>query len=189
MQRITRYPLLIRQICSNTQSEEDRAQMETSIRTMEVILDRINEAIRDREGREILATISKDLWIGQGQLDLTAATRSMGPRKLLKEGLLSKAKSKRRLHLFLCSDVLVLTDAAASSLYRMPLPLSGLRVQDIRGAKDGLGFSLTVAYPRGGDVLALKASSTRECQTWKTALERAIKACQEADRIGSTRSR
>jgi len=53
------------------------------------------------------------------QLDLTAATRYMGPRKLIKEGILYKAKSKRRLHAFLCSDILVLTDNTARSLYRM----------------------------------------------------------------------
>ena len=42
----------------------------------------------------------------------------MGTRKLLREGLLLKAKSGRRLRGFLCSDILVLTDEAAKSLYR-----------------------------------------------------------------------
>jgi hypothetical protein len=53
------------------------------------------------------------------RLDLTAPTRDMGPRKLLKEGLLLKAKSGRRLRVFLCSDILVLTDEAGKTLYRM----------------------------------------------------------------------
>ena len=43
----------------------------------------------------------------------------MGTRKLLREGLLLKAKSGRRLRGFLCSDILVLTDESAKSLYRM----------------------------------------------------------------------
>lgn len=43
----------------------------------------------------------------------------MGPRRLVKEGVLVKAKSGRRLHAVLCNDVLVLMDAAAQSLYRM----------------------------------------------------------------------
>ena len=43
----------------------------------------------------------------------------MGARKLLKEGVLLKAKSGRRLRAFLCSDILVLTEEAAKTLYRM----------------------------------------------------------------------
>ena len=48
----------------------------------------------------------------------------MGTRKLLKEGTLMKHKSGRRLHAFLCSDIMVLTDEHAKSLYRMVYHLS-----------------------------------------------------------------
>lgn len=48
-------------------------------------------------------------------------------RKLLREGILVKAKSGRRLRAFLCSDILVLTEESVKALYRMvcyaPLPL------------------------------------------------------------------
>ena len=60
------------------------------------------------------------------RLDLTAPTRTMGARKLLREGLLLKAKSGRRLRGFLCSDILVLTDETAKSLYRMVRHLTQL---------------------------------------------------------------
>lgn len=53
------------------------------------------------------------------RLDLTAKTRHMGQRKLLKEGTLIKAKSGRKLRAFLCSDTLVLTDDTVKNLYRM----------------------------------------------------------------------
>jgi hypothetical protein len=43
----------------------------------------------------------------------------MGSRKLLREGIVTKAKSRRKLHVFLCSDILVLTDEGVKSLYRM----------------------------------------------------------------------
>lgn len=43
----------------------------------------------------------------------------MGPRKLLKEGILTKAKSGRKLRAFLCNDILVLTEESTKSLYRM----------------------------------------------------------------------
>jgi hypothetical protein len=59
------------------------------------------------------------------RLDLTAATAYQGPRRLLKEGLVTKAKSGRKLTLVLCNDILVLIDS--KNLYRMvrvifPLP-------------------------------------------------------------------
>jgi hypothetical protein len=57
-------------------------------------------------------------------LDLTAPTRQMTERLLLKEGILLKAKSGRRLRGFLCSDIMVLTDDAAKTLYRMVNPIS-----------------------------------------------------------------
>jgi Pleckstrin homology domain len=53
------------------------------------------------------------------RLDLTAPTRHMGQRQLLKEGVLFKAKSGRKLRGFLCSDIIVLTDDTAKTLYRM----------------------------------------------------------------------
>jgi hypothetical protein len=43
----------------------------------------------------------------------------MGARKLIKDGLVMKAKSGRKLHAFLCSDIMVLTDENVSALYRM----------------------------------------------------------------------
>ena len=112
------------------------------------ILNHINETIREQEGRERLRVISNDLWIGQGyvflifscaksssiyflhrRLDLTAPTRNMGTRKLLKEGVLTKSKSGRKLCAFLCSDILVLTDANAKSLYRMVSASSSLSIE------------------------------------------------------------
>ena len=47
----------------------------------------------------------------------------MGSRKLLKEGILLKAKSGRKLRAFLCNDIIVLTEAATKSLYRMVCPI------------------------------------------------------------------
>ena len=43
----------------------------------------------------------------------------MGPRRLLKQGPLMKAKSGKKLQAFLCSDTLVLLDDAMKNLYRM----------------------------------------------------------------------
>lgn len=53
------------------------------------------------------------------RLDLTGPTRNMGTRRLLKEGMLFKAKSGRKLRAFLCSDILLLTDNVVKNLYRL----------------------------------------------------------------------
>lgn len=66
MQRITRYPLLIKQILQYTEPDQDRELTERALHTAERILNTINEAIREQESRDRLKTLSQDLWIGQG---------------------------------------------------------------------------------------------------------------------------
>lgn len=185
MQRITRYPLLLRQILNYTQSETERKQLEWAIATTERILDSINETIRENEGAERLAEVSRDLYIGEGRLDLTARTKYLGKRKLVKEGEVTKAKSGRKLHLILCNDVLVLLDAAARSLYRMPIPLSELKIREAPG--DDLGFQLALAYPRGGDIISVKATSARDCHQWMQAISQASEYCKSVEQRAERR--
>ncbi len=51
------------------------------------------------------------------RLDLTAPTAYQGKRRLIKEGVVTKAKSGRKLHMVLCNDILVLIES--KNLYRM----------------------------------------------------------------------
>ncbi|KAI0657182.1 hypothetical protein C8Q70DRAFT_1005943 [Cubamyces menziesii] len=188
MQRITRYPLLFKQIIHYTEPGDDRTQIERAQDMAEKVLNHINETIREQEGRERLKEVSKDLWVGQGRLDLTAPTRYMGSRKLLKEGILMKAKSGRKLRAFLCSDILVLTEETTKSLYRMPLSLSEVEVREPTG-RDDSAFQLAVSYPRGGDAITLRAATPRECQSWMYAIHSAAKRCREAQRRAARKSR
>ena len=64
MQRITRYPLLIRQILQYTSPEQDLPQVQAALNEVEGITAGINEGIRDVEGDERLRVLSEDLWIG-----------------------------------------------------------------------------------------------------------------------------
>nr|VWP01440.1 NAD-dependent protein deacylase (EC (Regulatory protein SIR2 homolog) [Ganoderma boninense] len=190
MQRITRYPLLFKQIIHYTEPSEDRRSVERAQQMAQTVLEHINETIRDHEGKERLREISKDLWVGQGRLDLTVPTRYMGPRRLLKEGMLMKAKSGRKLRVFLCSDILVLTEDTTKSLYRMPLSLPEVEVRETSGLKrDDLTFQVAVAYPRGGDTISLRASSARDCQVWMQAIQAASKRCNDAQRRATRRSK
>jgi len=146
----------------------------------EKLLDHINETIRDQEGIETLKKISQHLWVGEGRLDLTAPTRYMGARKLLKEGTLLKAKSRRKLHAFLCSDILVLTDDSMQTLYRLPIPVAYIQVKE-SGSKDETTFVLSQAYPRGGDSVTLRALSPRDCQQWIQEIDHAGKRARRAE--------
>lgn len=106
----------------------------------------------------------------RSRLDLTAPTASQGPRRLIKEGTVLKAKSGRKLTLVLCNDILVLVEDGG--LYRMvrrfpthiilifalmgnlqPMPLFEL---DVRESRDQSGFALKVAARGGGDSVGLK---------------------------------
>ncbi|KAF8874204.1 hypothetical protein CPB84DRAFT_1967046 [Gymnopilus junonius] len=178
MQRVTRYPLLIKQIVHYTEVGDEYDAIKTSCDMAEKILDHINETIREQEGYETLKRISQDLWIGKGRLDLTAPTRFMGPRRLIREGSLMKAKSGRKLHAFLCSDILVLVDESLKNLYRMPIPLAHAQVS---GSKDDTAFQITQAYPRGGDSVSLRALSARDCQQWVQEIDSAGRRARHAE--------
>jgi hypothetical protein len=64
VQRITRYPLLIRQILQYTSPDQDLTQVQSALGEVEGITAGINESIRDAEGDERLRVLSEDLWIG-----------------------------------------------------------------------------------------------------------------------------
>ncbi|TFK20128.1 hypothetical protein FA15DRAFT_600278 [Coprinopsis marcescibilis] len=188
MQRVTRYPLLIQQIAHYTSQSEstDHSEQEAIEQAKDLskkLLDNINETIREQEGRETLQKLSEGgLWIGQGRLDLTAPTRYMGDRRLLKQGVLSKAKSGRKLKAFLCSDILVLTDHNGKTLYRMPIPLAHAQVKETVGtSRDESTFQVLQAYPRGGDSIGLKSNSQKECKDWVRAIESASRKCRHAE--------
>ncbi|KAJ3522358.1 hypothetical protein NMY22_g11925 [Coprinellus aureogranulatus] len=172
MQRITRYPLLIKQIAHYTAASEsvdaaERNDITKALDQSEKLLGSINESIRDQEGEEVLKQLSAGgLWIGQGRLDLTAPTRYMGPRKLLKQGVVFKAKSGRKLRAYLCSDILVLTDETGRNLYRMPIPLTHAQVKELPPSlREGdHAFQISQPYPRGGDSINLRAGNAKECK-------------------------
>ncbi|KAL5533504.1 hypothetical protein ACEPAF_5280 [Sanghuangporus sanghuang] len=181
MQRITRYPLLIRQILNHSEAEEERRQITSALESVQRVLNYINEAIREQEGRVRLEQISKNLYVGQGRLNLARSTNYMGPRKLIREGTLMKHKSGRKLRVFLCNDMIILTDEAVSRLYKMPIQLNQVNVKELPGKED-IGFQLEFQYPRGGEAMAFKASTPRECQEWVMAISSASRRSRDLER-------
>ena len=53
---------------------------------------------------------------GMQRLELTAPTKLLGRRRILKEGQLAKAKSGRKLNAFLFNDLLLFTETKAAAV-------------------------------------------------------------------------
>ncbi|KIK17094.1 hypothetical protein PISMIDRAFT_685628 [Pisolithus microcarpus 441] len=206
MQRLTRYPVLIRQILQYTDpptptpdlsmaprltlslptEHAERESIANSLACAERILEEVNETIRDREGRERPGEVSEELRIGKDRLDLMLPTPHLGPRKLLKEGVLAKAKSGRKLRVLLCSDILLLlNESEGGGLYRVPLPVHELEIHTSRrhARSEDAYIWIHRAYPRGGETLVLRAPSICEARAWTEATVLAAAKVKEGIRV------
>lgn len=148
MQRLTRYPLLISQIVRYTDGDIDPREMkdlQSAMFSSQQLLDTTNEAIRARESYDRLESISKSLSVdGQVTLDLTKSTRWMGSRSIIREDVLLKQKSGRKIDVVLCTDLLVLL--SGNRLYRMPMPLEEIVVRDVPAGLTGRGVSIRSCF-------------------------------------------
>jgi hypothetical protein len=72
VQRITRYPLLLRQIIhytdapssDSTSPESELEDLQSALAIVESIVGNINEQVRENDNRQRLKVLSEDLWIG-----------------------------------------------------------------------------------------------------------------------------
>ncbi|XP_048209279.1 intersectin-2 isoform X1 [Perognathus longimembris pacificus] len=112
MQRITRYPLLIRSILENTSpSHVDFPSLKLALERAEELCSQVNEGVREKENSDRLEWIQAHVQC-EGlaeQLIFNSLTNCLGPRKLLHSGKLYKTKSNKELHGFLFNDFLLLT--------------------------------------------------------------------------------
>lgn len=63
MQRITRYPLLLRQIAQYTTPDQDLEQVKRALDMVQTTVAYINEGVRERENRQRLRELSEEVWI------------------------------------------------------------------------------------------------------------------------------
>lgn len=75
-------------------------------------------------------------------------------------------------------------------MYRVwqPIALSELQVREAPGGRDDNTFQIKLAYPRGGDVINLRATSVRDAHLWMTALESASRECRKTEKAANTNS-
>jgi hypothetical protein len=109
------------------------------------------------------------------QLDLTAPSRLVGRRRLIREGALSKRHSAKKLYAYLTSDTLVLTLSGSTTIYRNPIPLEECSV---KAHSDEDCFTLSHL----GSQSTYRASSVRAAAQWQRDIDAARSACLEASR-------
>ncbi|KNE91032.1 hypothetical protein PSTG_15540 [Puccinia striiformis f. sp. tritici PST-78] len=111
MQRLTRYPLLISQIIKFTEEEsQDYVRLNHALQKVQQVLVATNEAIREQEHEIALATLSEQLMIpgSDAKLNLATMTRFVGPRRLIREGVLTKPRSRKTFRAYLFNDFFLL---------------------------------------------------------------------------------
>lgn len=195
MQRVTRYPLLLRQVLNYTRPDQDAAALEVALAIAQDMVTRINERVREAEAADRLRVLSDQLWVGgEGRIDLTAPTAYQGPRRLIKEGPVAKAKSGRRLQMVLCNDIVLLIED--ERLYRMvshgksprgrvssadAQPISLFDLSIATGPE--MTFALIPGSPK--NTVRLKAPSTSAKAEWVDLLNRARKDAIAARRTSA----
>nr|XP_061785718.1 intersectin-2-like isoform X2 [Nerophis lumbriciformis] len=115
MQRITRYPLLIKNILEHTPDHHaDHATLREALERAEELCSQVNEGVREKENSDRLEWIQSHVQCDGAieHLLFNSLTNCLGPRKLLHSGRLHKSKSSRELWAFLFNDFLLLTNAA-----------------------------------------------------------------------------
>ncbi|CAG8437670.1 15518_t:CDS:10 [Acaulospora morrowiae] len=191
LQRITRYPLLIRQILHYTRKDhEDHKMMMEALHKAEEILEETNEAAREQENKIKLSEIAKliDLERLDEKLDLTSMTRLVGKRQYIFEGPLKKTKSGRNLYGYIFNDMLILCQqnkkAAARgyrySLYKPPIPLNEIFVKD--NGPDETCFQVIHIE----DAINLRATSISVKRQWVNQLATASGYCLTVERQTQT---
>ncbi|GAA5912265.1 hypothetical protein JCM6882_005211 [Rhodosporidiobolus microsporus] len=182
MQRVTRYPLLINQMLRYT--EPDHSDYPALLRALEIAeatLSDINEAVRSHENESKLAYLSDNIELpgmSSGHLNLTAPTRLLGKRHILREGKVEKARSGRKLSAYLFNDLLIFTEAQPNGpgevVYRYPIPLEESSVRE--HPRHDSDFIVT----HRGEAIRVKADSPRVAQQWTREIEQARRSCLAA---------
>ncbi|KAJ8008716.1 hypothetical protein DPEC_G00081300 [Dallia pectoralis] len=115
MQRITRYPLLIKNILEYTPATHpDVHSLRAALERAEEVCSLVNEGVREKENWERLDWMQTHVQC-EGVIEhllFNSQTNCLGPRKLLHSGRLHKTKSTRELWVFLFNDFLLFTQPA-----------------------------------------------------------------------------
>ncbi|XP_021964596.1 intersectin-2 isoform X1 [Folsomia candida] len=111
MQRITKYPLLVKKIMESTPDEHpDRQNLEEALIKAEELCAQVNEGVREKENSDRLEWMQSHIQCEglEERLIFNSLTNQLGPRKFLHHGILHKTKSGKQIVGFLFNDFLLL---------------------------------------------------------------------------------
>ncbi|KAI7888806.1 uncharacterized protein EV154DRAFT_424999 [Mucor mucedo] len=181
VQRITRYPLLLRQILNNTPKKHpDHSLVRSALSIAQKVLEDVNEETRRFENIQKMSELSRILDL-EGTVNL-----NVPGREFVMDGALFKAKSGRKLHGFLFNDLLILAEPLKSlspkgylySLYREPMPIESVSVrqQQTMTLKPSFGGNnntddLSFQIVSGSHVIAVKTSSASQKRQWMNQIQ------------------
>ncbi|KAJ3610859.1 hypothetical protein NHX12_022949 [Muraenolepis orangiensis] len=120
MQRVTRYPLIIKNILENTpEPHPDHSHLKAALEKAEELCSQVNEGVREKENSDRLEWIQAHVQCEglSEQLVFNSVTNCLGPRKFLHSGKLFKAKSSKELYGFLFNDFLLLTQVSSDKVF------------------------------------------------------------------------
>ncbi|KAI9247826.1 hypothetical protein BY458DRAFT_526897 [Sporodiniella umbellata] len=179
VQRITRYPLLLRQILNSTPKRHpDYNLVKSALSVAQGILGDVNEETRKFENHQKMNELSRII-------DMEGAQwLKLKNREYVMDGALFKAKSGRKLHGFLFNDVFLLAEPLKTlnekgylyTLYREPMMIEGVGIRQLQtvslkqsfsSASEDTGFQIVY----NNQVTAVKASSTSQKRQWLSHLQ------------------
>ncbi|CAJ0926194.1 unnamed protein product [Ranitomeya imitator] len=112
MQRITRYPLILKNILENTpEHHRDHSHLREALERSEELCSQVNEGVREKENSDRLEWMQAHVQCDglTEQVTFNSLTNCLGPRKILHSGKMYKTKSSKELYGFLFNDFLLLT--------------------------------------------------------------------------------
>ncbi|KAL0136070.1 hypothetical protein V8B55DRAFT_1552696 [Mucor lusitanicus] len=180
VQRITRYPLLLRQILNCTPKKHpDYALVRSALSIAQRVLEDVNEETRRFENIQKMTELSRIIDMeATGRLNITG-------REFIMDGALFKAKSGRKLHGFLFNDILLLAEPLKAlspkgylyTLYREPMPIESVSVrqQTTMTLKPSFGNNsaedLTFQIVSGNQVIAVKTATATQKRQWMSQIQ------------------
>ncbi|XP_070190790.1 intersectin-1-like isoform X2 [Littorina saxatilis] len=201
MQRITKYPLLIKEILKHTPSDHaDYGNLEDALQKAEELCSQVNEGVREKENSDRLEWIQQHVHCDGLAENITfnSVTNCLGPRRLLHCAVVYKVKSNKELLAFLFNDFLLLTipprvlghsistshifDSKSRDQYKMyktPIVLNEVMVKKHTDT-DGDSCQFQVSHIER--VYHLRATNESERDLWVKRIESASRNFLDTDR-------
>jgi len=189
MQRVTKYPLLLKSLLKKTpEKDPDYEYIKASITEIDRIIKAVNEHTRRRDEIARILEIEKQLDCSQIKTPINLSNSVEKNRKLIREGALTRLRLKNRglmadkssrklekLTLFFFSDILVITKLFKSSpeshtryiVQVKPLKYSEIAVRNVPEQSNGLGAkNVFLISSQATGTMVLQAISLDEKALW-----------------------